>query len=67
MGMLFGSVDVSLFADNLTNEDALTPAQLTGRATCRNTDCSVFASYYTVQNGNTFRPRTIGITAVYRR
>jgi len=67
MGMLFGSVDVSLFADNLTNEDALTPSTLTGRATCRNTDCSVFASYYTVQNGNTFRPRTIGITAVYRR
>ena len=26
VGMLFGDVDVSLFADNLTNEDALTPA-----------------------------------------
>ena len=67
MGMLFGNVDVSLFADNLTNEDALTPNTLTGRASCRNTDCSVFASYYTVQNGVTFRPRTIGITAIYRR
>ncbi|MEJ0040593.1 MAG: TonB-dependent receptor [Gammaproteobacteria bacterium] len=66
LGMLFGDVDVSLFADNLTNEDALTPNTLTGRATCRTTDCSVFASYYNVTNGITFRPRTIGITAVYR-
>lgn len=66
LGMLFGDVDVSLFADNLTNEDALTPATLTGRATCRNADCSVFASYYNVTNGVTFRPRMIGITAVYR-
>jgi iron complex outermembrane receptor protein len=65
-GMLFGGIDVSLFADNLTNEDALTPNTLTGRASCRSTDCSVFASYYTVTNGVTFRPRTLGITAVYR-
>jgi outer membrane receptor protein involved in Fe transport len=67
LGMLFGDVDVSLFADNLTNQDALTPGTLTGRASCRNTDCSVFASYYNVTNGVTFRPRTIGLTAVYRR
>ena len=67
LGMLFGDVDVSLFADNLTNEDALTPNTLTGRASCRNADCSVFASYYNVTNGVTFRPRTIGLTAVYRR
>jgi hypothetical protein len=66
LGMLFGDVDVSLFADNLTNEDTLTPATLTGRATCRNADCSVFASYYNVTNGQTFRPRMIGLTAVYR-
>ena len=65
-GMLFGDIDVSLFADNLTNENALTPAALTGRASCRNADCSVFASYYSVTNGITFRPRTIGITAIYR-
>ena len=65
--MLFGDVDVSLFADNLTNQDALTPNTLTGRATCRNADCSVFASYYNVTNGVTFRPRMFGITAVYRR
>lgn len=67
VGMLFGDVDVSLFADNLTNEDALVPNTLTGRASCRNPDCSVFASFYNVTNGTTFRPRTIGITAVYRR
>ena len=66
VGMLFGDVDVSLFADNLTNEDALTPNTLTGRATCRNTDCSIFASFYNVTNGNTFRPRMIGLTAIYR-
>ena len=67
VGMLFGDVDVSLFADNLTNQDALTPNTLTGRATCRNTDCSTFASFYNVTNGVTFRPRMFGITAVYRR
>ncbi len=66
VGMLFGEVDVSLFADNLTNEDALTPNTLTGRASCRNADCSVFASFYNVTNGVTFRPRMFGITAVYR-
>ena len=66
LGMLFGDVDVSLFADNLTNEDERTPNTLTGRATCRNADCSVYASYYNVTNGVTFRPRMIGITAVYR-
>jgi outer membrane receptor protein involved in Fe transport len=66
VGMLFGDVDVSLFADNLTNEDALAPNTLTGRASCRNADCSVFASYYNVTNGFTFRPRTIGLTAIYR-
>ena len=65
-GMLFGDVDVSLFADNLTNEDELVPNTLTGRASCRNADCSTFASFYNVTNGTTFRPRTIGITAVYR-
>ncbi|MEP7242926.1 MAG: TonB-dependent receptor [Gammaproteobacteria bacterium] len=67
LGMMFGDVDVSLFADNLTNEDTLTPATLTDRASCRNADCSVFASFYSVHNGVTFRPRTIGVTAVYRR
>lgn len=66
VGMLFGDIDVSLFADNLTNEDALTPNTLTGRASCRNADCSVFASFYNVTNGVTFRPRTIGLIAVYR-
>jgi hypothetical protein len=66
LGMLFGDVDVSLFADNLTNEDALTPATLTGRASCRNADCSTFASYYNVTNGVTFRPRMIGLSAIYR-
>jgi outer membrane receptor protein involved in Fe transport len=66
LGMLFGDIDVSLFADNLTNEDALVPNTLTGRASCRNIDCSTFASFYNVTNGTTFRPRTIGITAVYR-
>jgi outer membrane receptor protein involved in Fe transport len=65
-GMMFGDLDVSLFADNLTNEDELVPNTLTGRASCRNADCSVFASFYNVTNGTTFRPRTIGITAVYR-
>ena len=66
VGMQFGNIDVSLFADNLTNEDTQTPNTLTGRATCRNTDCSIFASYYNVTNGITFRPRTMGLTAVYR-
>jgi outer membrane receptor protein involved in Fe transport len=65
-GMQFGDVDVSLFADNLTNEDELVPNTLTGRASCRTIDCSVFASFYNVTNGTTFRPRTFGITAVYR-
>jgi len=67
LGVLYKGIDFSLFADNLTNENALTPNTLTGRATCRTTDCSVFASYYTVTNGTTFRPRMVGVTAVYRR
>ncbi len=67
VGMLFGDVDVSLFADNLTNEDALTPATLTGRATCRNADCSTFASFWPTLTNVAHRPRMIGVTAVYRR
>ena len=67
LGLLHGDMDLSIFADNLFNENKLFPNTLTGRATCRNANCSTFASYYYVHNGATFRPRMIGITAVFRR
>jgi iron complex outermembrane receptor protein len=72
LGFRRGDFDLSLFADNLLNEGALTPATLTGRASCRypfpgSTSCNVYSSYYAVTNGSTFRPRMIGITATFRR
>jgi outer membrane receptor protein involved in Fe transport len=72
LGIVRGDLDISIFADNLLNEDAMFPNTLSGRAACRypfpgSTDCTVYASYYNVTSGTTFRPRMIGVTAVFRR
>jgi iron complex outermembrane recepter protein len=66
MGLTWGNYDVSLFADNLLNEDTLVPSTLGGRYGCRNTDCSVFGSYYQDVKGVRLRPRQVGITATLR-
>ncbi|MEI9965272.1 MAG: hypothetical protein WDM92_11835 [Caulobacteraceae bacterium] len=66
IGTTFNGYDVSLFADNLLNEDSLIPSTLSGRYGCRNTACTVYGSYYQDVKGTTFRPRTVGITATYR-
>ena len=66
LGILWNDYDISLFADNLLNEDKLTPSTLGGRYGCRNADCSVFGSYYEDVKGTRLRPRAVGITATYR-
>ncbi len=71
LGLLHGDMDLSIFADNLFNENKLFPNTLTGRASCRyptpgSTSCGVYSSYYYVANGTTFRPRMIGVTATFR-
>lgn len=66
LGVQWKQYDVSLFADNLFNEDTLIANTLGNRYGCRNTDCSVYGSYYQDVKGTTYRPRTIGITASYR-
>jgi outer membrane receptor protein involved in Fe transport len=66
LGMSFEHYDLSVFADNLFNEDTLMPSTLSGRYGCRNADCSVYGSYYQDWKGTTFRPRTVGVTATYR-
>lgn len=66
LGVLWNDYDISLFADNLLNEDTLIPSTLSGRYGCRNAACSVYGSYYEDVKGTRFRPRTVGITATYR-
>lgn len=66
LGVEWNSYDISLFADNLLNQDTLIPSTLSGRYGCRNSDCSVFGSYYHDVKGTTFRPRMVGVTATYR-
>jgi hypothetical protein len=64
--MRAGRYDISAFADNLFGEKALSYSSLGGRASCRNTDCSIYGSYYYAVNGVPYRPRTIGLTVNYR-
>jgi iron complex outermembrane recepter protein len=66
LGVEWNSYDISLFADNLLNQDTLIPSTLSGRYGCRNSDCSVFGSYYQDVKGTTFRPRMVGVAATYR-
>jgi len=66
LGVLWNDYDISLFADNLLNEDTLIPSALSGRYGCRNAACTVFGSNYEDVKGTKFRPRTVGITAAYR-
>jgi iron complex outermembrane receptor protein len=53
-GMRFGDLDISLFANNVLNENALLSLG----------HDSAGSGFY---RSSTFRPRTIGITATYRR
>ena len=65
-GVDFNDLEVSVFADNLFNEDKLQPNSLSGRYNCRNAACTVYGSYYHDVKGSTYRPRTIGLTVTYR-
>ena len=58
--------DISLFVDNLFAQNKLRPADLVGRTSCRNAECTVFGANYQAPRGTTLRPRTIGITATAR-
>jgi len=66
LGVTWDRYDLSVFADNLLNEDTLMPSTLSGRYGCRNAACSVYGSYYQDFKGTTYRPRTVGVTATYR-
>jgi outer membrane receptor protein involved in Fe transport len=57
-GMQFGSVSLAAFCDNLTNTHALTAYNWTINPGDGNSR---------LERQYTFRPRTIGITAIYRR
>jgi iron complex outermembrane recepter protein len=65
LGVMFKEIDVSLFADNIFNNDTLVPSALGGRVSCRNTNCSIYGSYYQGISGETYRPRTVGLTVNY--
>ncbi len=57
-GMQFGSVSLSAFCDNLTNSHAIT---------AYNWSINPGDGSSRLERQYTFRPRTIGITAIYRR
>jgi iron complex outermembrane recepter protein len=65
VGLVIKDLDVSLFADNLFDNDTLVPSALGGRVSCRNTNCSIYGSYYQGISGETYRPRTVGLTIAY--
>ena len=65
-GVKFDSLEVSVFADNLFNQDKLFPGNLSGRYNCLDTACTNFTNYYRDVKGTTFHPRVIGLTASYR-
>jgi hypothetical protein len=69
LGVAFRGFDLSVFADNVLNEDRFTPATLSGRAGCAVTSgaaCTTFSSYYYLVGGTRPRPRMVGATAIYR-
>ncbi|MDB5685057.1 MAG: TonB-dependent receptor [Sphingomonas bacterium] len=66
LGLSNDRYDLSLFADNLFNQNKLRRTALVGRTSCRNVECSVFGANYQAIRGTTLRPRTIGITATAR-
>ncbi len=63
-GMQFGSVSLSAFCDNLTNSHAITAYNWSINP---NYAFTPPADYSRLERQYTFRPRTIGITAIYRR
>jgi outer membrane receptor protein involved in Fe transport len=65
LGVMVKDLDVSLFADNIFNNDTLVPGALNGRVSCRNAACSIYGSYYQGISGETYRPRTVGLTVSY--
>jgi iron complex outermembrane receptor protein len=62
-GMQLGSVSLSAFCDNLTNSHAITAYNWSINP---NYTFDPPADYSRLQRQYTFRPRTIGITAIYR-
>lgn len=66
LGVSNGTFDISLFVDNLFGNKTLRPNDLVGRTSCRNTDCSIYGTYYPLVHGTTMRPRTIGLTVQAR-
>jgi iron complex outermembrane recepter protein len=65
LGFMVKELDVSVFADNIFNNDTLVPSNLGGRVSCRNAACSIYGSYYQGISGETYRPRTVGLTVNY--
>jgi outer membrane receptor protein involved in Fe transport len=63
-GMQFGGLQLSAFCDNLTNTHALTAYNWSINP---NYAFTPTADYSRLERQYTFRPRTIGITAIYRR
>ena len=67
-GVTMTGWDLSLFVNNLTNsKDLISYTGPTGgRYSCANTTCSTYANYSPLLRGVYYRPREVGLTAVYR-
>jgi outer membrane receptor protein involved in Fe transport len=67
-GVVIQKWDLSLFVNNLANShDLMTYSGPTaGRYSCTNTACTTYNNYSPLFRGYTFRPREIGVVAVFR-
>jgi outer membrane receptor protein involved in Fe transport len=65
LGVEWNSLDVSLFALNLTDETK--GAQFGGRSACSNADCSTYTNYGYGRTIAAPTPRQIGLQVAYRR
>jgi iron complex outermembrane recepter protein len=65
LGLEWNSLDVSLFALNLTDETK--GAQTGGRSSCSNADCSTYGTYTYGRTISAPTPRQVGLQVAYRR
>ena len=65
LGLEWNSLDVSLFALNLTDE--MKGAQTGGRSSCSNADCSTYGTYTYGRTISAPTPRQVGLQVAYRR
>jgi iron complex outermembrane receptor protein len=67
-GVTFTNWDLSLFVNNLTNsQDLLTySGPPSGRYGCSTSACTSYANYSPLFRGVYYRPREVGLTAVFR-